>query len=93
MVTIVEDNSFEQDRFKTISECKLCLKNGGEIEFEWKGKLFDIVHDPDGMVIYEANKGVTERKYQTADDLLEYIVSGDRLRDVITQVKVWARTI
>ena len=29
----------------------------------------------------------------TADDILEYIVGGDRLRDVITQVEVVVRTI
>ncbi len=29
----------------------------------------------------------------TADEILEYNVGGDRLRDVITQVKVWSRTI
>ena len=29
----------------------------------------------------------------TADEILEYIVGGDRLRDVITQVKVIDRTI
>ena len=28
-----------------------------------------------------------------ADDILEYIVGGDRLRDVITQVEVVVRTI
>jgi hypothetical protein len=29
----------------------------------------------------------------TADDILEYNVGGDKLRDVVTQVKVWARTL
>ncbi|MEE1060481.1 MAG: hypothetical protein UH080_01490 [Ruminococcus sp.] len=29
----------------------------------------------------------------TADEILEYIVSGDRLRDVITKVEVIVRTI
>ena len=29
----------------------------------------------------------------TADDILEYSVGGDKLRDVITQVKVWSRSL
>ena len=35
----------------------------------------------------------TEKWCDTADEILEYMVGGDRLRDVITQVKVWERTI
>ena len=35
----------------------------------------------------------TEKWCDTADEVLEYIIGGDRLRDVITQVKVWERTI
>ena len=35
----------------------------------------------------------TEKWCDTADEILEYIVGSDRLRDVITQVKVWERTI
>lgn len=29
----------------------------------------------------------------TADNILEYNVGGDKLRDVITEVKVWSRSI
>lgn len=47
-------DSFEDDRFETISEFKWCVDHGGEVEFEW---------------------------------------TGDRLQDVITQVKVWSRSI
>jgi hypothetical protein len=35
----------------------------------------------------------TEKWCDSADEILEYMVGGDRLRDVITQVKVWERTI
>lgn len=35
----------------------------------------------------------TEKWSDTADEIVEYIVGSDRLRDVITQVKVWERTI
>lgn len=49
------------------------------------------------MVICQAGSAEintrTEKWCDTADEILEYMVSGDRLRDVITQVKVWERTI
>ena len=35
----------------------------------------------------------TEKWCDTANDVLEYMVGSDRLRDVITQVTVLARTI
>jgi len=34
-----------------------------------------------------------EKWCDTADEVLEYMVEDDRLRDVITQVTVWDRTI
>jgi len=43
------------------------------------------------MTIYEANK--PEKVCETADEALEYMVGSDRLRDMITQVTVFERTI
>ncbi|MEG1447806.1 MAG: DUF4417 domain-containing protein [Oscillospiraceae bacterium] len=80
-------------KFETIGDFKWCMKCGGEVEFIWENKTYNIVHDPDGIVIYEAHKGETERKYQTADEVLEYIIDGSRLRDIITKVEVASRTI
>ena len=40
------------------------------------------------IIICEENKQETEKWYDTADEVLEYKVGGDRLRDVITQVEV-----
>lgn len=93
MSKIVETNTPEENRFKTISDFKWCMKCGGEVGFEWKEKAHNIVHDPDGMVIYESFKGETECKYQTADEVLEYLIEGTRLRDIITEVEVVYRTI
>ena len=102
-------NSFEDNRFKTISEFQWCVNNGGEVEFEWKGNVYAIVHQNDRILIgigyYERNgkyynlntdKEHTEEDElwgDTADDILEFDVGGDKLRDVITQVKVQWRSI
>ncbi len=96
-------NGPEGNRFKTISDFKWCVNCGGEVEFEWKGlsygiwpKLRKTPDAPLQMVIsriYIDNPASTEKWCDTADELLEYMVGDDRLRDIITQVTVWNRTI
>ena len=78
-------------RFKTISEFKWSMRCGAEVVIEWKNKEFGIWSERD--VIRITSDDVAEQRYTSADDALEYIVCGDRLRDVITQVTVVDRTI
>ncbi len=85
-------NSYEDDRFKTISEFKECLIRGGEVEFDWKGKSYSITHYNEKIAISEANKQETEVLCDTADEVLEYMVGEDRLRDVVTQILVESRS-
>ena len=67
---------------------------GAEIEFEWNGITYGVVRygTDNKITIYIANRPETEKVCETADDALEYMVGEDRLRDVITQVHVLART-
>ena len=80
------------------------LRRGGEVQFEWNGVLYccfgcisPAADAAPKMVICQAGSVEvntrTEKWCDTADEILEYMVGGDRLRDVITQVKVWERTI
>ena len=107
---IKEVPTFEDNRFKTLSEFKWCVNDGGEVEFEWNGKSYSITH-PEGRInigegCYEKDgeyyNVTSHTKYipsdgdlwgDTADDILDYNVGGDKLRDVVTQVKVWSRSI
>ena len=107
--TAPEGNFLEEDHFESISEFKWCVNDGGEVEFEWKGNQYGIGHPNNKILIsancYEKNgkfyNANTNQEYtaedelwgDTADDILEFNVSGDRLRDVITQVTVLDRTI
>ena len=84
-------NSFEDNRFKTISDFKWSMRCGAEVVIEWKNKEFGIWSDRN--IIRITSNGSAEQSYNSADDALEYIVCGDRLRDVITQVTVIDRTI
>ena len=88
-------NTLEDNRFTTISDFKWCMRCGGEVELTWKGIHFGIVPCGDGkkISIYLWNRPETERVFNSSDDALEYIVGGDRLRDVITRVTVLDRTI
>lgn len=104
MAALVGTNSFEDNRFKTISDFKQCMRRGGEVQFEWNGVMYCcfgcITPSPDAeprMVIAQVGSVEenhrTEKWCETSDEILEYMVGNDRLRDVITQVKVWERTI
>ena len=104
MSAFVPTNSIEQNRFESISDFKWCMKRGGEVQFDWKGVsycCFGCICPAPGkkprMAIARAGSAEvnaqTEKWCDTADELLEYMVSGDRLRDVITQITVMSRTV
>ena len=92
----------EDIRFTSISDFKMCMLRGGEVVFEWKGidyccfgRLCQNPGEKPRMVISQAGSAEvnqrTEMWWDTPDELLEYMVGNDRLRDVITQVTVWDR--
>lgn len=104
MTTWVRANSFEENRFKSISDFSQSMRRGGEVEFEWKSVMyccFGCVEPSPGeqprMLISQAGSAEvnarTEMWGDTPDDILEYRVGDYRLRDVITEVKVWFRAI
>lgn len=86
-------NNTEENRFKTISEFKECMVRGGEVEFQWMGLRYSVTHYNDHIAISHSYRQDTEMQRKTADEILEYMVGEDRLRDVITKVTVLYRTI
>lgn len=102
--TLVGTNSYEENRFKSISDFKDCMNRGGEVQFEWHGVeycCFGVIRPSKDakpkMVIAQAGSieinTRTEQWCDTPDQILEYMVGSDRLRDVITQVTVFERTL
>lgn len=80
--------------FKTISEFRWCIHDGGEVEFVWNNKTYGITRDEKGVIgIYEAYKPETEKICKDVDEVLEYMIDGMRLRNIVTKVKVVMRTI
>lgn len=103
MSQVIGCNTPEDNRFKTISDFKWCVNCGGEVAFEWKGKEFGIwpklKRTPDSPIqmcisqVRIENMEQTEMWCDNADDVLEYIIDGDRLRDIISQIEVTDRTV
>ncbi len=103
MSKIIEKNSLEDNRFKTISDFKWCVNSGGEIEFEYNDRVFGIFPklkrtSESGMQMLICEKFVdnqqkTEKWCKDVDEILEYMIDGERLRDIITKVEVTDRTI
>ena len=84
----------EAMRFKTISEFKYCLSRGAEIVIEWDSVEYGIFWDHASKRYYIGHDSPeTNVFYDTPDELLEYRVGNDRLRDVITKVIVIDRTL
>ncbi len=103
-IQYVPKNTPEQNRFTSISDFKWSMKCGGEVQFIWNGVNYCCFghitpkHSAERkMLICQAGAGEeierTEKWCDTADEVLEYRVGHDRLRDVITQVTVIERTI
>ena len=92
-MSIVGQNSPEENRFKTLSDFKWCMRYHGDVEFICNQKTFSIVHPQNGILITQAYKQETEKLCDNADEVLEYVIDGTRLRDVITEVEVTDRTI
>ena len=86
-------NSIEDNKFETISEFKWCVDNGGEVEFEYNDTVYNITHPEGRIYICEAFKPETEMICDTAEEVLEYIIEGKKLREIIKDIIVWNRTL
>lgn len=103
MDSYIRPNTVEENRFETISDFKWCVNCGGEVQFEWHGKIFGIWpklrKTPDSPLqilisqILIEDMETTEKWCDNADEVLEYIIDGERLRDIITKVEVTDRTL
>lgn len=78
-------------RFKTIGEFKDSLRRGGEIVIEWNGVQYGIFCNGEKFYIVTASMQTTY--FNTPDELLEFMVGDDRLRNIITQVEVTDRAL
>ncbi len=99
--------NYDDYRFESISDFKMSAYFGGEIEFEWNGNSFGAFKgmrktsdSPEQFLIGPGDSTekqfpgkYTDCYYDTIDELLEYVIDGQRLRDIITQVTVTYRNL
>lgn len=86
-------NPIDANRFVSISDFKNCMKRHGEVEFIWNEITYSITHYDGKIAISHSRRKDTEIQRETADEILEYMVGNNRLRDVIKQVTVLYRTV
>lgn len=83
-------------RFKTLSAFKNSVNRGAEINFEWNGRAYHICPIwPNGefRVCIAPLDTLQDTVYKNAEEMLDYRLGSDRLRDVITRVEVTDRTL
>lgn len=81
------------EHFDTISGFKDCMHRHGEVLFRWSEKEYSITHYDGYISIAESYKRETEHLFTSVEDLLEYPLGGQLLKEIITQVEVVTRTV
>ena len=79
--------------FQTISEFKWCMKAHGELEFVWNNKSYSITHPNGKISLCQGNHYAQAFDAETPDEILNCLIDGIKLRDIITRVKVIDRTV
>ena len=81
----------EELRFKTLSEFKRSIRDGGEIVVEWCGKCYGLFYN--GEKFYITEEGKNNLYFDSPDELLDAYLAGERLREIITSITVIDRTL
>ncbi len=92
--TFMTDKTYfmDSEHFLSISEFKFKLISGNEILFFWNDVEYGVFGDGTRYCIALAD-GSQEKWCQNVDEVLEYTVGEDRLRDVITKVRITYQTL
>ena len=90
------ENFIDFSLFESIDDFKFSLVHGREIVFEWKNVEYGVFHEGEGkesFFICESNKDEQGRYFETVDELLDFKIQGQPLKNFITQVKIWHRNL
>ena len=83
----------EADRFESVDDFHRSMTRGGEAVFSWDGAHYGVFRGGDGRYCIARADGEDEKWCASPDEVLEYTVGSDRLRDIITRVEVVERTL
>ena len=84
---------YDAYKFNTIAEFKTSMRYGAEVVIEWEGHEFGIWSENGKIRITATDNTLIPCVYDCADDALEFVVCGNRLRDIIRDVHVIYRSI
>ena len=65
---------FDEYNFKTISDFKWCMKQGGEVEFEWN-REYSITHTEGMINICEYSTEENEKNYRSIGEYFSHIAN------------------
>lgn len=93
-----EINIIKPSPFESVDDFKFSLIHGREIEFVWKNKLYGVFKENENGVekffIGESYKNDGEGTYfATVEELLNFEIQGQQLKEIITQVQVEWRNL
>lgn len=83
-------------QFESISDFKFSLIHGREIEFRWNGVDYGAFHEGVGdksFLLCESYKKNTDAYFHSADELLDFVIQGKKLREIITNIEVLWRNL
>lgn len=88
-------NTLEFDNFESINEFKFCMSsNGGEVEFKWNGKEYSCTHIKENTIcISEACKKETAFYSTNIEEILNYIIDGQKLRNIVKDIHIIFRSV
>lgn len=90
----MDKNYISFSNFESVSDFILSLNHGREIEFCWKGVYYGAFHEEDNVYsVNESDKPETEVVFNSVNELMDFVIQGQPLKDIITRVEVCWRNI
>jgi hypothetical protein len=82
----------DYDLFDSLEEFIDNIKRGGEIEFEFNNKKHSITQ-PEGELNYIEFENMNSLSvFNNINELLEFEIDGERIKDIATKIKPFFRT-
>ena len=88
-----DKNIIEYSKYESVDDFIKSIKYGKEVGISYKGVDYGIFLI-DGIYYFgESKHEETEVSFSSVEDLLEVNIQGERLKDIITEVKLWLRNV
>ena len=80
--------------FESVEDFRWSVQYGGEVQFDFNGKSYCISRMNGGTIAFsQALKQETEERFATVEELLDKVIDGKKLREIVTVIDVTDRTL